>query len=81
MRFNQKETLERIFKRLEASGVHVARARMDCGSCSEEVVGMVEARLIATHFYIRANRCSSFYDSMLALKDWQSVGSMASSLS
>ncbi len=41
--FNQKETLERIFKRLEASGEHVARARMDCGSCSEEIVGMVVA--------------------------------------
>ena len=30
VRFNQKETLERIFKRLEASGVHVARARIFC---------------------------------------------------
>lgn len=32
VRFNQKETLERIFKRLEASGVHVARARIFCPS-------------------------------------------------
>ena len=71
VRFNQKETLERIFKRLEASGVHVARARMDCGSCSEEIVGMVEAH--CKHFYIRANRCSSLYDTMSSLTDWQSV--------
>ena len=67
VRFNQKETLERIFKRLEASGVHVARARMDCGSCSEEIVGMVEAH--CKHFYIRANRCSSLYDTMSSLTD------------
>ena len=71
VRFNQKETLERIFKRLDASGEHVARARMDCGSCSEEIVGMVEAH--CKHFYIRANRCSSLYDTMSSLTDWQSV--------
>ena len=37
VRFNQRETLERIFKRLEASEVYISRARMDCGSCSEEI--------------------------------------------
>ncbi len=42
VRFNQK-TLERIFKRLEASEIYISRARMDCGSCSEEIVDMVEA--------------------------------------
>ena len=31
VRFNQRETLERIFKRLEASEVYISRARMDCG--------------------------------------------------
>lgn len=54
VRFNQKETLERIFKRLEASEIYISRARMDCGSCSEEIVDMVEAH--CRHFYIRANR-------------------------
>ena len=71
VRFNQKETLERIFKRLEASEIYISRARMDCGSCSEEIVDMVEAH--CWHFYIRANRCSSFYDSMLALTGWKTV--------
>ena len=71
VRFNQKETLERFFKRLEASGVYVSRARMDCGSCSEEIVGMVEAH--CKLFYIRANRCSSLYDTMSSLTDWQAV--------
>ena len=69
VRFNQKETLERIFKRLEASEIYISRARMDCGSCSEEIVDMVEAH--CRHFYIRANRCSSFYDSMFTLTGWK----------
>ena len=69
VRFNQRETLERIFKRLEASEVYISRARMDCGSCSEEIVDMVEAH--CRHFYIHANRCSSFYDSMFTLTGWK----------
>ena len=32
---------------------------------------MVEAH--CRHFYIRANRCSSFYDSMFALTGWKTV--------
>ena len=71
VRFNQRETLERIFKRLQASEVCICRARMDGGSCSEEIVDMVEAH--CRHFYIRANRCSSFYDSMFALTGWKTV--------
>lgn len=67
VRFNQKETLMRIFKRLEDSGICVCRARMDCGSCSEEIVETVEQH--CRHFYIRANRCS--YDSMFALTGWK----------
>ena len=31
--FNQKDTLERIFKRLESSGISISHTRMDCGSC------------------------------------------------
>ena len=71
MRFNQRETLERIFKRLEASEVYISSARMDCGSCSEEIVDMLDAH--CRHFYIRANICSSDYDSMFALTGWKTV--------
>lgn len=69
VRFKQKETLARIFKRLETSGICISRARMDCGSCSEEIVETVEAH--CKHFYIRANKCSSLYDSMFALTGWK----------
>ncbi len=71
VRFHQKDTLERIFKRLEDSGIVISRARMDCGSCSEEIVDTVKAH--CRHFYIRANRCQAFYDDMFALSGWKRV--------
>ena len=42
---------------------------MDCGSCSRKIVETVEKH--SEHFYIRANNCSSLYDSLLALRGWQ----------
>lgn len=69
VRFCQQDTLERIFTRLENKGIYINRARMDCGSCSEEIVDMVKAH--CKHFYIRANRCSTFYDEMFALRGWR----------
>ena len=42
---------------------------MDCGSCSREIVETVEKH--SEHFYIRANRCGSLYDSLLALRGWK----------
>ena len=36
VRFHQQDTLERIFTRLENNGIFINRARMDCGSCSED---------------------------------------------
>ena len=69
VRFHQQDTLERIFSNLEQNDIHVRRARMDCGSCSREIVETVEKH--SEHFYIRANRCPSLYDSLLALRGWQ----------
>ena len=64
VRFHQQDTLERIY-----SNIHVRRSRMDCGSCSREIVETVERH--SELFYIRANRCGSLYDSLLALRGWQ----------
>ena len=41
VRFHQKDTLHRIFERLENSDIHIGRFRADCGSFSEEIVGEV----------------------------------------
>ena len=69
VRFHQQDTLERIFSNLEANDIHVKRACMDCGSCSRERVETVER--LSEHFYIRANRCASLYDSLFALWGWK----------
>ena len=70
VRFHQQDTLERIFSNLESNDIHIKRARMDCGSCSREIVETIEKH--SEHFYIRANRSGSLYNSLLALRGWQS---------
>lgn len=42
VRFCLQHTLERIFTCLEKNGIHIYRARMDRGSCSEEIVDTVK---------------------------------------
>ena len=69
VRFHQKDTLKRLFERLEQKDLAVRRFRADCGSCSEDVVSEVEKH--CRHFYIRANRCGSLYDTIFALSGWK----------
>ena len=69
VRFHQKDTLGRFFRRLEKADIRVNRFRADCGSCSEEIVDMEVEH--CRHFYIRANRCSSLYDDIFALRGWR----------
>ena len=69
VRFHQQDTLERIYSNLESENIHIKRSRMDCGSCSREIVETVEKH--SELFYIRANRCGSLYSSLLALRGWQ----------
>lgn len=45
VRFHQQDTLERIFSNLESNDIHIKRARMDCGSCSREIVETIEKTL------------------------------------
>lgn len=69
VRFYQAETHKRFFALLEANSIRVNRFRADCGSCSKEIVSEIEKH--CTHFYIRANRCSSLYDDIFALRGWK----------
>lgn len=50
VRFHQENTLKRIFERLENARIHINRARMDCGSCSEAIVEMEEKH--SRHFLL-----------------------------
>ena len=71
VRFHQQDTLERIYTRLEGKGITINRSRMDCGSCSEEIV-----KTVARHsklYYIRANSCQSIYNDIFALRGWKCV--------
>ena len=58
---------KRFFALLEANSIRVNRFRADCGSCSKEIVSEKHC----THFYIRANRCSSLYDDLFSLRGWK----------
>ena len=69
VRFHQQDTLSRMFERLEAHDIRIGRFRADCGSCSKEIVSVVEKH--CEHFYIRANRCESLYNEMFALRGWK----------
>ena len=69
VRFHQKDTLSRFFERLERKGLAVNRFRADCGSCSDDIVEEVEKH--CKTFYIRANRCSSLYNDIFALRGWK----------
>jgi hypothetical protein len=71
VRFHQADTLKRNFLRLEAAGITINRARMDCGSFSEEIIRMVEDH--SYNFYIRAARCQSLYQEMKTLDRWKQV--------
>ena len=69
VRFKQAETHRRFFEMMSSFGIHVRSVRADCGSCSRAIVETIEKH--SEHFYIRANRCSSLYDSLLTLRGWQ----------
>lgn len=78
VRFHQKNTLKRFFERFEQNRLTINRFRADCGSCSEEIVEEIEKH--CKSFYIRANRCSSLYNAIFALRGWKPRKSMALSL-
>ena len=61
--------MRRFFERIEQKGLTVNRFRADCGSCSEEIVEEVGKH--CKTFYIRANRSSSLYDDIFALRGWK----------
>ncbi len=58
-----------IFALLKSNNIRVNRFRADCGSCSKEIVSEIEKH--CKPFYIRANRCSSLYDDIFALRGWK----------
>lgn len=71
VKFEQAETLERAFAHLKANGIKVDKARMDCGSYSQEVVEVTCCN--CNTFYIRAMNCQSLEKRIAEIKEeeWQ----------
>ena len=69
VRFHQADTHKRFFSLLESNSIRVNRFRADCGSCSQEIVSEIGKH--CKYFYIRANRCSSLYNDIFALRGWK----------
>ena len=66
---NNGKVDQSFFERFEQNGLTINRFSADCGSCSEEIVEKIEKH--CKSFYIRANRCSSIYNDIFALKGWK----------
>lgn len=71
VKFEQAETLERAFAHLKANGIKVDKARMDCGSYSQEVVEVTCCN--CNTFYIRAMNCKSLEKRIADIQEeeWQ----------
>lgn len=69
--FHQEDTLLRLFHRLEARGIPIARFRADNGSYTENVVRTVWEH--SFRFYIRASNCKSRTALYEDYKDWKSI--------
>lgn len=71
VKFMQTETLKRIFENLGNHGIHVHRARMDCGSYSHDILKTVMDN--TDLFYIRAERYEALYQKAMQHTGWKEV--------
>lgn len=71
VKYKQEETLKRAYSLLNESNIKVKHSRMDCGSFVKEVIPVVEAN--SEFFYIRAQRCTSLYESIKEIEEWETV--------
>ena len=72
VKFNQADTLDRIFTRLkDVAGVEVDRFRADCGSYSKDIIEKVMEH--CKRFYIRASNCQHRYHEFYKEENWRDV--------
>ncbi|MEC5164837.1 hypothetical protein RCH18_000559 [Flavobacterium sp. PL11] len=71
VKFEQHETLENVFTLLKTNNIKIGRARMDCGSFTQNVIEKV-----ASHckiFYIRAQKCEDLLQQLKSVTTWQTI--------
>lgn len=73
VKFNQLETLKRVFAQLDDNGIHPARCRMDCGSYIKEVCDWLSSEQSSCRFYIRAENSHQLITKAAENKHWQDI--------
>lgn len=72
VKFNQLDTLRRIFAQLAQSGITPEHCRMDCGSYIKEVCDWLHNEQ-RCNFYIRANQSHQLLVKASESTDWQDI--------
>jgi hypothetical protein len=71
VKFEQENTLSRMFNLMSESDIHINRARMDAGSYSKEIIKVVASN--SKLFYIRANKSEDLFMQITEIKEWETV--------
>ena len=71
VKFEQHETLEKIFTLLKTYEIKIGRARMDCGSFTQNVIEKIA--LNCKTFYIRAQKCNDLLQQLKTVTNWQTI--------
>lgn len=73
VKFNQLDTLKRVFAQLNGNGIQPARCRMDCGSYIKDVCDWLSAEQSSCRFYIRAEGSHQLITKAADQQDWQAI--------
>jgi hypothetical protein len=71
VKFEQHETLENVFSLLKVNNIKIGRARMDCGSFTQNVIEKVESN--CKTFYIRAQKCDDLLQQLKVVTSWKTI--------
>ena len=71
VKFEQAATLTRAYNLLKENGIEVNRSRMDAGSYSQDIIGVVASN--SKLFYIRSNKSAELFRQILEIKTWETV--------
>lgn len=69
VKFGQAQTLAQMFEMLLEHGIKIAKARMDCGSFTKEIIEAIEK--YCSQFYVRAQRCAHLYEVAMQSTGWR----------
>jgi len=71
VKFKQAETLQNAYGLLNSQDIAINRSRMDAGSYSKEIIGVVAKN--SKLFYIRANKSDTVLEQVQEISDWTDI--------